>query len=86
MKLIDHTLKNPRTGEWSRKNCTAAFSVLFAAAYSGIGMLLDKTVHEFVVWGFLTLAGSMLGVSSWEKLNIKKAESSTKTQESTEFS
>ena len=70
MKLIDETIKNPRTGQWSRKNVTAFISIGYAIWYTATGMLLDKTVHEFVVIGFLALAGSMLGVSSWEKKNL----------------
>lgn len=74
MKIIDHTLKNPRTGEWSRKNLTSFISLVFAMVYSMIGLIYDKTVHEFVVVGFLMLAGGMLGVSSWEKKNLRKDE------------
>lgn len=70
MKLIDETIKNPKTGQYSRKNLTAILSFVFAMAYSAVGMLLDKQVHEFVVWGFLSLTGALLGVSSWEKKNL----------------
>jgi hypothetical protein len=72
MKIVRDTLKNPKTGEWSRKNLTSFTSLMFAMAYSAYGMAFDKEVHEFVVIGFLSLAGGMLGVSSWEKLNLKK--------------
>lgn len=72
MKIISQTLKNPKTGQWSRKNLTSFVSFLFAMLYSLLGMIMDKTVHEFVVIGFLTLAGGMLGVSSWEKKNIQQ--------------
>lgn len=77
MKIVRDTLKNPRTGEWSRKNLTSFFSLLYAMAYPAYGMVFDKTVHEFVVIGFLGLAGGMLGVSSWEKLNLKKPDDTT---------
>lgn len=70
MKIIDETIKNPRTGQWSRKNLTAFASILFSMWYCGYGMLYDKTVHEFVVFFFLSLAGSMLGISTWEKKNL----------------
>lgn len=72
MKIIDDTLKNPRTGEWSRKNLTSFVSLIFAIAYVSYCTVYDKTLHEFVVLNFLALAGGMLGVSSWEKLNLKK--------------
>jgi hypothetical protein len=72
MSLIRDTLKNPKTGQWSRKNLTSVTSLFYAMAYPAYGMIFDKTVHEFVVIGFLTLAGGMLGVSSWEKKNLSK--------------
>jgi len=40
-KLIRDTLMNPRTGEWSRKNLTAATSMVYAMWYTGSGMLFD---------------------------------------------
>lgn len=70
MSFIGDTIKNPKTGNYSRKNTIAFASFIFAMAYSGIGMLCDKTVHEFVVIGFLSLTGTLLGVSSWEKKNL----------------
>lgn len=63
-------LKNPKTGRFSRKNITVFVCLVYAILYSTYGMIFDKTVHEFVVWGFLTLAGGLLGVSSWEKKNL----------------
>jgi hypothetical protein len=47
--------------------------LLFAMVYSLVGSFwADKIVHEFIVIGFLTLAGGMMGVSSWEKANINQ--------------
>lgn len=71
-KLINDTLKNPRTGEWSRKNVTSFISFFFSIAYVTYCTVYDKELHEFVVLNFLALSGGMLGLSSWEKLNIKK--------------
>lgn len=73
MKLIDETLKNPKTGQWSRKNITSFVSFIFAMVYSLTGSYwADGQVHEFIVVSFLGLSGGMLGVSSWEKFNINK--------------
>lgn len=72
MKLWNETVKNPKTGQYSRKNVTALTSLLFAMIYSTYGMVYDKTVHEFVVIGFLSLTGGMLGASSWEKKNLNQ--------------
>ncbi len=69
-KLIDETLKNPKTGEWSRKNLTSFASFTFACVYSLIGLIFAKDVHDFVVIGFLSLTATLLGVSSWEKKNL----------------
>lgn len=71
MSLIRDTLKNPRTGEWSRKNITSFASFVFSIAYVTYCTVMDKELHEFVVLNFLALSGGMLGLSSWEKLNIK---------------
>lgn len=67
MKIINETLKNPKTGQWSRKNLTSFTSFVFAMFYAGYGLLFGGEVHDFVVFGFLSLSGGMLGVSSWEK-------------------
>lgn len=69
-KIIEETLKNPKTGEWSRKNLTSFSSFAFACTYSLIGLILEKEVHDFVVIGFLSLTASLLGISSWEKKNL----------------
>ena len=77
-KLIRDTLMNPRTGEWSRKNLTAATSFLFSMGYSLVGSFwADKQVHEFVLLGFLGLSGGMLGISTWEKKNLPREEVKT---------
>jgi hypothetical protein len=69
-KLILETLKNPKTGEWSRKNLTSFASFSFACIYSLIGLIFEKDVHDFVVIGFLSLTASLLGISTWEKKNL----------------
>jgi len=44
---------------------------VFAVFYCGYGMVHDKDVQEFVVMAFLGLSAACLGISSWEKLNLK---------------
>lgn len=81
MSIIRDTLKNPRTGEWSRKNITSATSFIFAMVYSLVGSFwADKQVHEFIIIGFLSLTASLLGLSSWEKKNLK-TQSQGKTED-----
>ena len=72
MGIIKDTLKNPGTNQWSRKNLTAVTSLFYAMWYAAHGLIFCGEVLEFVVFGFLGLAGGMLGVSSWEKFNINK--------------
>lgn len=73
-KLVNDTLKNPATGAWSRKNVTGFSSFAYTIYYCTTGQWYDKSVHEFVVLGFLGVAVSCLGISSWEKVNIKKTD------------
>lgn len=73
-RLVHDTLKNPKTGNWSRKNVTGFIAFTYTIVYCSYGQIYDKTIHEFVVLGFLGAAISCLGISSWEKVNIKKAE------------
>jgi hypothetical protein len=72
MKIIDETLKNPKTGEWSRKNITSMASFVSAIVYAFVGLFFNYEVKEFIFIGFLSLTGSLLGISSWEKLNLKQ--------------
>jgi hypothetical protein len=68
--IIDQTLKNPKSGLWSRKNLTGFTSFVFAMAYSAFGMAAGKEVQEFVVGLFLSVTVTCLGMSSWEKKNL----------------
>lgn len=70
-QIIDHTLKNPGTGQWSRKNLTGFFSFAYAVYYATYGQVMDKPIQEFVVVSFLSVAVACLGISSWEKANVK---------------
>jgi hypothetical protein len=74
VEIVEHTLKNPKTGQWSRKNVTSAASFIFSITYSLVGSFwADKQVHEFIVLSFIGLTASLLGISSWEKANVVKA-------------
>lgn len=75
IEIVEQTLKNPKTGQWSRKNITSAASFIFSVIYSLTGSFwADKKVHEFIVLSFIGLTASLLGISSWEKANIIKAD------------
>lgn len=73
-EVIDHTLKNPKTGMWSRKNLAGFFAFAFTIFYCGYGMVNEKQVQEFVVLSFLGFAATCLGLSSWEKSHIPKSD------------
>jgi hypothetical protein len=76
-KLINDTLKNPKTGEWSRKNLTGFACMLFSFAYVIYTTVADKEVHEFVVAIFVGAALTCLGISSWEKVYVPKNNSNS---------
>jgi len=76
-KLILETLKNPKTGQWSRKNIAGSMAFAYAVYYCTYGLWEDKQIQEFVVMAFLTFSATCLGISSWEKKNIEKNESTT---------
>lgn len=71
-KLTNDTLKNPATGQWSRKNLTGFLSFVYLVFYCTHGLVREKEVHEFVVITFASIAVACLGISSWEKANIIK--------------
>jgi len=64
--LVNDTLKNPRTGLWSRKNLTGFSAFTYLLWYC----TFETPVHEFVVITFAGIAVTCLGISSWEKANI----------------
>lgn len=70
--IINHTLKNPATGIWSRKNLTGFGCMVYAMGYCTYGIVMDRTIHEFVVAVFVSASLTCLGISSWEKANIKQ--------------
>lgn len=69
--IVNDTLKNPKTQQWSRKNLTGFISMIFAMGYCAYGVAFDKPIHEFVVAIFVGAALTCLGISSWEKANIE---------------
>jgi hypothetical protein len=72
--IINHTLKNPKTGHWSRKNLTGFSCIVYAMFYSTYGLFLDRPIQEFVVAIFVGAGLTCLGISSWEKINLPKQE------------
>ena len=71
-KIINETLKNPKTGQWSRKNIAGSVAFGYAMFYCTFGLIKDKQIQEFVVMAFLTFSATCLGISSWEKKNLEK--------------
>jgi hypothetical protein len=70
--IINDTLKNPKTQQWSRKNITGFICMVCAIYYCLYGLIYDKTIQEFVVAIFVGASLTCLGISSWEKANINK--------------
>jgi hypothetical protein len=70
-EIINHTLKNPKTGKWSRKNLTGFLSFGYSMFYCSSGMITEKPVQEFVVAFYLGTALTCFRISAWEKINIK---------------
>lgn len=66
MKIINDTLKN-KNGQWSRKSLTAFASFHIAIAYELIFPLLKIPTKEYVFITLLTLTGSVLGLTVWDK-------------------
>ena len=73
MKIINDTLKN-KQGQWSRKSLTAFASFTIAIIYETIFPLLKLPTKEYVFITLLTLTGSVLGLTVWDKNNNKSSE------------
>ena len=77
-KLIDDTLKN--RGKWSRKSLTAFVSFGLGIIYEFIlPFLANKFGFEFITKEYvfitlLTLTGSVLGLTVWDKKNPENYE------------
>lgn len=69
--IVRDTLKNPKTNQWSRKSLTGFLCMMFAMAYCAYGVAREKEIEEFVVAIFVGASLSCLGLSSWEKANVK---------------
>jgi len=80
-QIVDHCLKNPKTGQYSRKNVAGSLSFFTAVIYCGYGTMHDKPVQEFVIVAFLTFSAACLGISSWEKANVIKADAKKESDE-----
>jgi len=73
VKIIDETIKNPKTGQFSRKNISAFISLSAAVSYSFLPLFRPQFVpHSDIVWAFLIFSASLLGVSTFEKINLPK--------------
>ena len=71
MKLINDTLKSP-DGKYSRKSLTAFASFTLAIFYEFILPLpipyLGLQTKEYVFISLLTLSGTTLGLTVWDKI------------------
>jgi hypothetical protein len=65
MKFINDTLKY--NGKWSRKSLTSAISFILAIVYEMILPFVGMNTKEYVFITLLTLTGSVLGLTVWDK-------------------
>lgn len=71
MKLLRDTLME--AGKWSIKRWAGISAFYVAVAYAFLPLVVPSfEVHEFVFWGFITLAGAALGLTTWAKVAQKK--------------
>ena len=70
--IVDHTLKNPKTGEWSRKNLTGFTAFIYSMYYCQDCMVRGVPIQEFVIAIYTGVALACLGISSWEKIQNKQ--------------
>lgn len=70
--IVNDTLKNPSTKQWSRKNLTGFLCMVFAMVYCLYGLIYAKELQEFVVAIFVGASLTCLGISSWEKANVDR--------------
>lgn len=73
-KIVDECIKNPKTGQYSRKNVAGTVAFAIATSYCTYDIVHNKVLHEFVIAAYLTFAAACLGISSWEKANVIKAD------------
>lgn len=66
MKIINDTLKNPN-GKWARKSLTAFASFCCAIVYEFAMPFFGIMTKEYVFITLLTLCGSVLGLTVWDK-------------------
>jgi hypothetical protein len=69
--VVDQTLKNPKSGEWSRKNLTGFAAFIYSMYYCQDCMVRGVPIQEFVVAIYMGAALTCLGISSWEKYQLK---------------
>lgn len=67
MKIIEDTLKNPKTGNWSRKSLTAFTSFILAIVYEFILPFWGMNTKEYVFITLVTLTATVLGLTVWDK-------------------
>lgn len=66
MKVLKNTLQN-ENGKWSRKSLTSFSSFALAVIYEFILPFAGLQTKEYVFITLLTLCGSVLGLTVWDK-------------------
>lgn len=74
MKLIEQTLKNPITGNLSRKSLTAFFSFALSIVYEFILPFWGMNTKEYVFITLVTLTATVLGLTVWDKKKTDNTE------------
>lgn len=78
-QIVEHTLQNPKSKQWSRKNLTSFTCLIYSMVYATGLISKDGEVHEFVVAIFVGAALTCLGISTWEKANVEPTNQFTQT-------
>lgn len=68
MKAILHDTLKEKSGKWSIKRIAGISGFYASIIYAFIPVLFEKfVVQEFVFWGFITFAGTAIGMTVWNK-------------------
>jgi len=73
MKIINDTLKN-KNGQWSRKSLTAFASFMIGISYETLFPIWGIPTKDYVFITLLTLTGSVLGLTVWDKKTNETSE------------
>jgi hypothetical protein len=78
-KIINDTLKTPKTGKWSRKSLTMFVSFIMSIIIGIYIVISDYFLHEEinryaidVFYGFLVIAGGTSVLTVWDKMKNRR--------------